>query len=117
MLLPVHILIRVLKSISESLRFCLHTLLKHLAISISSIKILAKAGWEISQISPLYRQNNGLCSQLGERVGVAQKVWVFFSDTRTQFIVPGGGCDLYRSMFGRYSDRSSGQNVMDMKMT
>lgn len=107
-LLPVHILIRVLKSISESLRFHLHTQPKHLAISISSIKILAKAGWEISQISHLFGQNSGLCSQRVEPVGVAQKVWVFSSDTRTQFRVLGGGCDFYWSVFERCLDRSAG---------
>lgn len=115
-LLPVHILIRVLKSISESLTICRHKPRKHLAVSISSIKILAKSGWEIRPISRLYRQNNGLFFQCREQVGGAQKVWVFSSDTRTQSIVPCRGCDFYQFTFGRWTDRSAGQNVMDMKM-
>lgn len=53
-LLPIHILIRLLKSIIEPLRLCLHKLPKHLVISISSIKGSAKEGEKkISQISPL----------------------------------------------------------------
>lgn len=50
-------------------------------------------------------------------MGIAQKGLVFSSESRTQSTVPGGGCDFYRLMFGRCSDRSSLQNVMDMKVT
>ena len=62
-LLPVHILIRLLKSIIESIRLCLHKLPKHLVISISSINNSAKSGRGMSPLSHSYRQGDGLFSQ------------------------------------------------------
>lgn len=116
-LLPIHILIRLLKSIIESLRLCLHKLPKHLVISISLIKGSAKPGEKISQISPVYSQNNGFFSQGRQLMDTAQKFLVFSSETRIQSRVLDGGCDFIKKMFGRCSDRISVQNVMGMKMT
>lgn len=47
----------------------------------------------------------------------AQKVFVSSSETGTESIVLEGGCGFYQLMFGRCSDRSSVQNIMDRKMT
>lgn len=113
--LPVHILIRLLKSIIESLRLCLQKLPKHLVVSISSIKDSAKSGGG--------NQSNYSSVQTEQQVvffkqtvsGYSSKE--FFSETRIQSIIPEGSCDFYHLMFGRYSDRSLGQNLMGMKMT
>lgn len=114
-LLPVHILIRLLKSIIESIRLCLHKLPKHLVISISSINSSAKSGRGISQLSPSYRQNAGLFSQ--GRQWVQLERFSFSPLNRAQSIVPGGGCDFYQLMFGRCSDRASVKNSKDMNTT